>query len=224
MLIEQLQDRISELDKNPKETINHLLSMVDLKAPVETFEQAHNLLLLGRGYLITGNLDLSEQMLHKALYYINDQEHLMSKFQCYCNLGIVYREKNQFDLALKALNTCVNLSYDLEDFSYVILALVNISSVYTALGNHEKSIEMLENALGYKSQLNNTKILADLYNNYGFALMSDKQYAEALKYLMASYDVYKRLYGDDIQTNLVIALSNIGETYVNLGDYEHAKL
>ena len=46
MLIEQLQDRISELDKNPKETINHLLSMVDLKAPVETFEQAHNLLLL----------------------------------------------------------------------------------------------------------------------------------------------------------------------------------
>ena len=135
----------------------------------------------------------------------------MSKFHCYTNLGIVYREEKQYDLALKALNKSCNLSYDLEDFSFVILGLVNLASVHSSLGNFDKSMDLLQNALSYKDRIKNSKILGDLYNNYAFVMLSEKKYDDALTYFLASYDVYKRLYGDAIQTNLVIVLSNIGD-------------
>lgn len=219
-----LLEKISELDNNPKAFMNNLVYTLDLDAPIESLDRAHDIFLLGRGYLITGKHDVAAQMLHKALQYINRHGNAMSKFQCYSNLGIVYREEKQYDLALKALNKSCNLSYDLEDFSFVILALVNLSSVYSSLGNYQKSMELLENALGYKDRLKNSKILGDLYNNYAFIMLCEKKYTEALSYFMESYSVYKRLYGDAIQTNLVIVLSNIGETYVCLGDYDNAEL
>lgn len=221
---DHLLERISELDNNPKSFISHLMNSVDFDAPIESLEKAQDILLLGRGHLITGKPDLAAGMLHKALQYITRHGNAMSKFQCYSNLGVVYREEKQYDLALKALNKSFNLSYDLEDFSFVILALVNLSSVYTSLGDYEKSMELLQNALGYKDRLENSKILADLYNNYAFVMLCELKYTEALTYFMAAYDVYKRLYGDAIQTNLVIVLSNIGETYVCLGDYDNAEL
>jgi len=221
---DHLLERISELDNNPKSFISNLIVSLDLDAPIESLDKAHDLFLLGRGYLITGKLDVAAQMLYKALQYINRHGNVMSKFQCYSNLGIVYREEKKYDLALKALNKSCNLSYDLDDFSFVILALVNLSSVYTSLGNYQKAQELLLNALGYKDRLKNTKILADLYNNYAFAMLCERKYDDALVYFLESYNVYKRLYGDAIQTNLVIVLSNIGETYVCLGDYDNAEL
>jgi diguanylate cyclase (GGDEF)-like protein len=221
---DHLLERISELDNNPKMFISNLNYAVDLDAPIESLEQAQDLLLLGRGHLITGKHDVAAQMLHKALPYINRHGNTMSKFHCYSNLGIVYREEKRYDLALKALNKSCNISYDLEDFSFVILGLVNLASVHTSLGNFQKSMDLLQNALGYKDRIKNSKILGDLYNNYAFVMLCEKKYDDALVYFLESYNVYKRLYGDAIQTNLVIVLSNIGETYVCLGDYDNAEL
>lgn len=224
MYSKQLLEKIAILDNNPKTYIQNLLPQINFDAPVEDINHAHNLLLLGRGYLLTSKHDIALSMLNKALNYFTIHGDKMSLFQCYSNLGIVYREGHQYDLALKALNKGYNIAYDLDDFSYIILALVNIASVYSSLDNKVKAYEIFEKALEYKDRLKNTKILGDLYNNYAFVLMEESKYQEALDYFIKAFEEYKSVYGDTIQTNIVIVLSNIGESYVRLGDYDHAEL
>lgn len=222
VVIMQLLEKIAALDNNPKAYIESHLSKVDSNMTVLTLEQAQEVLLLGRAYLLTGRHDISVNLLNKALSFLVVHGDKMSLFQCYNNLGIVYREEKQYDLALKVLNKAYNISFDLEDFSFVILSLVNIASIYSSMDNIDKAFELLNKALQYKDRLKNSKILGDLYNNYAFVLMGEGKYPEALHFFSEAYEVYKRLYGEVIPTNIVIVLSNIGETYVLMKDYVNA--
>lgn len=223
MYRQELLEKIAILDNNPSEYIKTLVSKVDFNGPLDSVNRAHDLFLLGRGYLLTGKHDVAVNLLTKALDFFVNNGDKMSLFQCYSNLGIVYREQKQYDLALKMLNKSYNVAYDLDDFSYIILALVNLASVYSSLENIHKALEILDKALEYKDRLKNTKILGDLYNNYAFVLLGENKTAEALEYLFKAYDVYKSIYGDQIQTGMLIVLSNIGETYVLLEDYDNAE-
>ncbi|GAB6107346.1 sensor domain-containing diguanylate cyclase [Fusibacter bizertensis] len=219
-----LLERISALENNPKDIIKQLFEAIDFDKEIETLYQAQNYLLLGRGYLLTSRSDISIRFLNKALDFFVKNKDPMSLFQCYSNLGIVYREEKQYDLALKALNKSYNIAFDLDDFSYTILALVNLASVYSSLDNIHKAIELLDKALEYKDKLKNNKILGDLYNNYAFILLGKSDYEEALEFLKKAYIVYEGIYGDVIRTNMLIVISNIGEAYVMLGDYDNAEL
>lgn len=223
MQSEMLLEQIALIDHNPKVQIKRLESELNGVEYIESFDVATLFFLLGRGYLLTGKQDAAIHILNKALAFLVEHGDKMALYQCYNNLGIVYREEKQYDLALKALNNSYNLSYDLEDFSYVILALVNLGSVYSSIGNINKSFEYLNKALEYKSQLKNSKILGDLYNNYAYMLMEIQNYDEALEFLFLAYEAYKKVYGDTIQASVVIVLSNIGEVYLNLNAYDEAE-
>ena len=222
MQASNLLEKIEFLNNNPKGRIEELSAKINLQISIESEEQAHDVFLLGRGYMLTSKYDVSAQLLHKALTYFISNGDKMSLFQCYANLGVVYREERQFDLALKSFYKSYNLSYDLDDFSFVIQALVNLASVYSYMENIHKSLELLEKALEYKDEIKNNKILGDLYNNYAYVLLGERKYQEGLHYFLQAYEAYKSVYGDIIQTSILIAISNIGETYVHLGDYEKA--
>ena len=223
MYRKQLLEKIALLDSNPKAYIHNLSSQLDLESPVKDIHHAQEFFLLGRGYLLTGKQDLALNMLNKALAYFVSHGDKMSLFQCYSNLGIVYREEKQYELSLKMLNKSYNIAYDLDDFSYIILALVNIASVYSSLDNVSKAFEIFDKALEYKDRLKSSKILGDLYNNYAYVLMGEHRYREALENYFLAKDAYKAVNGEKIQTNSVIVLSNIGESYVALGEYDQAE-
>jgi diguanylate cyclase (GGDEF) domain len=217
-----LLERISALENNPKDTIKQLIEEIDFNSEIETLYHAQNFFLLGRGYLITSRSDIAIRFLNKALDFFVKNKDPMSLFQCYSNLGIVYREEKQYDLALKALNKSYNVAFDLDDFSYTILSLVNIASVYSSLDNIHKATELLDKALEYKDKLKNNKILGDLYNNYAYTLLGACDYKRALEFLQKAYSVYEGIYGDVVRTNMLIVIRNIGEAYVMLGEYENA--
>lgn len=219
-----LLEKIAIVDDNPKQYIDQNLLKLGSRPSIDNLEQAQHALLMGRAYLITGKHDLALSMLNQALQFLNENGDKMSLFQCYSNLGILYREERQYELALKSLNKSYNIAFELDDFSFIILSLVNIASVYSSLDNTGKSIELLEKGLQYKDKLKNSKILGDLYNNYAFVLMSENKFKEALKYLHDAYDVYRQIYGDKIQTNILIVLSNIGEAYALSGDFDNAEV
>lgn len=215
-------DQISQLENSPQEFINHLLKEIDFDKEFSSEEEALKLLLLGRGYLITGKSDIALGFLNKALTFYVTVNDKLAMFYCYSNLGISYREEKQFDLALKVLNKCYNLAFDLDDFSYTIQTLVHIASVYSSLDNIHKAIELLDKALEYRDKIKNNKTIGDLYNNYAFVLLSISEYERALEYFFQALEVYKGLFGTSFSTNALIVLSNIGETYVMIGDYENA--
>lgn len=175
-------DQISQLEHSPQDHINLLLKEIDFDREISDENEALRFFLLGRGYLITGKSDMAISFLNKALSYYATIYDKLAIFYCYSNIGISYREEKQFDLALKALNKCYNLAFDLDDFTYTIQTLVHIASVYSSLDNIHKAIELLDKALEYRDKLKNNKILGDLYNNYAFVLLGISEYERALEY------------------------------------------
>lgn len=217
-------DQISQLEHSPQDHINLLLKEIDFDRELSNENEALRFFLLGRGYLITGKSDMAISFLNKALSYYATIYDKLAMFYCYSNIGISYREEKQFDLALKALNKCYNLAFDLDDFSYTIQTLVHIASVYSSLDNIHKAIELLNKALEYRDKLKNNKILGDLYNNYAFVLLGISEYERALEYFFLAFEVYKGLFGTSFSTNGLIVISNIGETYAMMGDYDQAMI
>ncbi|OJV63017.1 MAG: hypothetical protein BGO41_09945 [Clostridiales bacterium 38-18] len=218
----EIVDQISQLEHSPQEQINELLKVIHFDSEIVDDCEAMRFLLLGRGYLITGKSDLAISFLNRALTYFGNHYDKLAMFYCYSNIGISYREEKQYDLALRALNKCYNLAFDLDDFSYTIQTLVHIASVYSSLDNIHKAIELLDKALEYRDKLKNNKILGDLYNNYAFVLLGISEYERALEFFFLAYEVYESIYGTSFSTNGLIVIGNIGETYAMKGEYDQA--
>jgi diguanylate cyclase (GGDEF)-like protein len=223
-----VQKKMLDLENNPKEQVRRLEA--DLKTILahkpfclETEDQALSLFLLGRGYLITGRYEQSLSYLNQALEFFERAQDKLMRFHCLTNLGLVYRESKDFDMALHFFQKTHNLSYEFEDFEYVIASLVNLASAFNVENDQEKAFEYLEKALEFKDKIENSKILGDLYNNYAYTLLEAGQKKEALDYFLSAYTIYRRHYGNQMHTNLIVVIANIGETHLLMGDYEGAK-
>lgn len=214
--------KLEALENNPKEVINALKEKIDLTGVAGSAEAALDLFLLGRAYLLTGKQDEAIKPLNLALGYYLLTNSILGRFNCFINLGIAYRELKEIELSIDSFEKAYHLSYEIDDFKYLIKALLNLGSIYSDLDNKSKAIEMIEKALEYKSHIEGTKILGDLYNNYAYTLLGAERADEALKYLLLAKDVYKKHYGDRLHINYIIVLANIGETYLMTQSYHQA--
>lgn len=218
-----LIDRLAEVNNDPKSFIEKNYLKLDFDLLADTDEKAELYFLMGRCYLLVGTLDLSIQLLYRALDYFEDNNKPLGTYLCYSNLGVLYREERKFQRALEKFNKAYDLSLDLEDFKFVIQSLINMTTVYTSIGNVEKAKEIINKALEYKDKIENTKLLGDLYNNYALIYMEEKAYETSLECLMTAYDVYKRLYGDTAHPSITLVLVNIGENYLLLKEYHKSE-
>lgn len=216
------KDRVSNLfqlmDLKPREHIQTLEASLVLSDAFESLEDAEKALVLGRGYMLTGRFDMAEKLLVKALSYFESFDYPLQSFYTYINLGVNYRDSETYEYALRAFSKAYELSYEMDDFEYIILALVNLGSIYSSLDNSEKTIEYLEKAMEYVDKIPQEKTLGDLYNNYAYALMDLGREEEALRYYFKALTVYEAFFGSEMHVNRIIVISNIGETYLALGN------
>lgn len=211
------------VDKDPNHYIELLGESVQVDIPFENEAQAINGLLLGRSYMLIGSFVLAEKILEHTLSYFGRENLKHYVFFSYMNLGVLYREAAFYDKSLDVFNRAYDLSFDMDDFDYMIYALIHLGSIYCSMGNGEQSMAYLNEAIKYVDKIEKGKITGDLYNNYAFALLENKAYEQALEYLYRAYDSYKAYFGNDVHINWIIVLGNIGETYFYLEDYEAAE-
>lgn len=222
MQSKEMDIKLEALENEPREMINSLEHNIDLSKAANSPESALDLFLLGRAYLLTGKQEEAIKPLNLALGYYLISNSIFGLFNCYTNLGIAYRELKEIELSMDSFERAYHLSYEIDDFKYLIKALLNLGSIYSDLDNKSKAIEMIEKALEYKSHIEDTKILGDLYNNYAYTLLGVERAEEALKYLLLAKEVYQKHYGDKLHINYIIVLANIGETYLMIRSYHQA--
>ncbi len=218
----EIDRKLEALENEPREMIGLLEQKSDLTQVVQSSEAALDLFLLGRAYLLTGKQEEAIKPLNLALSYYLLSNSVLGRFNCFTNLGIAYRELKEIELSIDSFEKAYHLSYEIDDFKYLIKALLNLGSIYSDLDNKSKAIEMIEKALEYKSHIEDTKILGDLYNNYAYTLLGVERAEEALQYLLLAKEVYKKHYGDRLHINYIIVLANIGETYLMIKAYHQA--
>lgn len=224
MQSENINQKMEALENDPREVIKTLGSHIDLTQIAKSSEAALDMFLLGRAFLLTAKQEEAIKPLNLALAYYLSSNSEIGLFNCYTNLGIAYRELKEIELSIDSFEKAYHLSYEIDDFKYLIKALLNLGSIYSDLENKSKAIEMIEKALEYKSHVNDTKILGDLYNNYAYTLLGVDRAEEALEYLLLAKDIYQKHYGDHLHINYIIVIANIGETYLMTESYHQAAI
>lgn len=215
--------KIEYLESAPKETIMALENKVDLVNQPESYADAFNLYLYGRAFLLVGKQESSIRPLNLALKYFEKVASKFGRFYCYSSLGIAYRELKERELSIDSFEKAYHLSYEMEDFAYLIKALMNLGSIYADLEDSSKALEMLDKALEYDSYVAGTKTLGDLYNNYAYVLLETGDCEKALSYLIKAKEVYDAYYQDHTHINTIIVEANIGETYLALKEFSKAE-
>lgn len=214
---------IEALESAPKDTIKNLEDKISLTLPPKSYAEAFNLYLYGRAFLLLGKQELSIRPLNLALNYFKKVYSKFGRFYCYTNLGIAYRELKERKLSIDSFEKAYHLSYEMEDFAYLIKALMNLGSIYADLEDCTKALEMLDKALEYESYVAGTKTLGDLYNNYAYVLLGVGESQQALEYLIKAKSVYDGYYKDHKHINTIIVETNIGETYLTLMEFSKAE-
>jgi len=140
------------------------------------------------------------------------------------NLGLVYKEYDQFDKALETYEAAESIAYNSNDYD------AELSSIYNNKGRififyrlFDKAIEHFEkgarilNDLKDKSQAN-LFTLSQIYLNLGIAHFESKYYSLSEKFLRLSLDLKQRNNLDEIE----LVYLNLGKTNAMMGLTEKA--
>ncbi len=144
---------------------------------------------------------------------------------CVSNLGDVYRETGQFDLALTYLNQAKSLCQSYRTTKSDILATIqnNLGLCYKAYGD-SKQAELNYNAAisVYKQlQLTQTESYATTLSNKADLLRGLGRSLEASDLLLTAIEIRKQKSGTETE-NYANALTNLGMVYYDVGEYKVA--
>ncbi len=85
-------------------------------------------------------------------------------------------------------------------------------------GDYERARPHLENAVAYFEKLDDSQGIASTFGNLGNLYFRQGNYVRAEEYFVKSIDLSKK--NQTIHSNTASIASNLGLTYMNLGDYE----
>ena len=143
----------------------------------------------------------------------------------YNNIGLVYANKNEYDLALQYYFKALQIYKELlgEKHTSVAKGYMNIGNVYAkknefdlALQYYFKSLQITKELLGEK----NTDV-ARTYMNIGNVYYDKNEYDLALQYHFKALQIRKELLGEK-HTSIANSYNNIGLVYYDKNEYDLA--
>ncbi|MGB2906638.1 MAG: tetratricopeptide repeat protein, partial [Candidatus Aminicenantaceae bacterium] len=162
----------------------------------------------------------------KALHFAEDLNHMVEVVRALNHIGLYYWRLNQYSQALVAYSKSldiVKLGGNMGELSTVIN---NIGIIYKEYGNFKKALEFLFEALRIDRKAENDDFCAIDLINIGTiyrklaALSKDMgDFEKSIQFFEESLGLAQK--NGDIDTEIA-ALNNLGDLFIQLGDYEAA--
>lgn len=217
-----LKEKLLDIERNPNSYVNLYLGHFN-ENRIDNGDKAVEALIYGRALLLIGKHQEAIVPLMRALRYCKNNELVEVEFYASINLGVAYREMDEIYIALDFYESALNLSYELEDFSSVIEALVGMGSAYIEMQNIDKAIAYFEKALLYEAQNIDARVLSQLYNNLAYAFIFENKLEEAMALYVKAKQLVPELNLDESNVNRHILELNVAELYFMMGAYKKSK-
>ncbi len=137
-------------------------------------------------------------------------------------LGIIYRERGEFDTSLDKLHTALKIAEENKLHShYFERVYTSLNLAYTEQGNYTVGIEYGFKALKEIEKNGDTLAMALANNNIANTYFNIKQYRKAMKHYSIALDyaiAIKHVYGQSL------LIGNMGSVYYELEKLDSAKL
>lgn len=139
--------------------------------------------------------------------------------------GYVLHNSCKYELALKHFLAALELYHEINDIYGQGLTYNSIGLIYRDIAARRKkdyflnSLDYFQKALKCGQQLNNHRLIADVYNNIGLVCLRQRKYEETLKNYFRSLEIRKK---EPFKENEAITLNNIGGVYQIMGDFDKA--
>ena len=143
----------------------------------------------------------------------------------YNNIGKVYYNKGEFNMALEYHFKAMNIKESLltPDHTSIATSYNNIGIVYSELSEYDKALEYFFKALDIvKKDLGETHSYTALsFNNIGTVYYNKGDYEMALEHYFKALDIDEKVLGKD-HPQLATYYNNIGMAYSGQGNYDKA--
>ncbi|CAF3121515.1 unnamed protein product [Rotaria socialis] len=170
-----------------------------------------------------GQTEKAQNYFQKLLNTLPDDHEDISSV--YHNLGNIFRQKKEFNLALNYYVTAYNLRQKrfCRNHTHIASSLRNIGLTYQAKKDYDHALDYLTDALTIEQTVNSDdhENIAVTMEHIGNVYRSKKEYQLALTFLLNAYDMYHRILPGQ-HPDIAWAAGNIGVIFEEQGDYDRA--
>jgi len=135
------------------------------------------------------------------------------------NLGIVYRQKGEWDKAIELYQSALITLERLGDAHGMAQTLNNLGLAYFQKGEWNKALEYYQESLAAKERLGDAFGMAQTFNNLGLVYANKGEWDKAIEFYQNALQTMERL--DDAQ-GMAQALNNLGMVYGDKGEWDKA--
>lgn len=175
--------------------------------------------LIGGAYDVKGNLD-------SAIYYYDKTYEMALQHndphmegQVYGMRAFSYLRHGKYIQALQSCMKVMEHFQGSENTLPMILSLGYIGEIYQILGNSERALGYVQQALGMAEKINHLYYMMHLYNRMGAVYTDKKDYQKALEYLELGFQTSN--IGNN-QLSMCVSLRGKARVYLECLDYEKA--
>lgn len=146
----------------------------------------------------------------------NEKQHVIEQLN---NLGWLFQSESQYDSSAHYYKKAIELTFDPDFLSARTTALLGAGESYMRMFENDSSSKYLTLALSAAQQMNDSGLIAGVYNSLANNFLNENQLNDALSHFVISANIYDSL---NDQKGLSKALSNIGNIEYRLDHLDKA--
>jgi adenylate cyclase len=208
---------------------NHNNAMLYYNKAIATLRQTRDSIPLASFISNAGDEYLNNKNYDSALIYFRESglifekaNYTVGKGYSKGNIGMVYANIGEKDLAEKNLNEAIQILSSLEDYYPICVYLISMSDIYQEKGDHQTALNYAQRSLelaqkyGLKEQISDANLkLSELYGKAGNTDQSFKYYKDHIIYRDSVNNIKSVQKMADLRTDYEVAQKQVEVDLLN---------
>ena len=157
---------------------------------------------------------------NKALKLSTELKFKKGESQAYNDLGIIYSDQKNYDVAIDSYNKSLVIRKDLKDLKGIAALYIKLGIVYQEQGNFKEAVQFQLQALQTYEKLQLDFGIGTALNNLGVLFFDIGNPAESLKYHEKAIAIRKKIKDNP---GIAAGYSNMANIYLNEGNIDKAQ-